>query len=529
MKKPFTSLFVCLLVLAAQVSLAQIPRLSSLPTATATIFLDFDGHVVSTPLWNGGTTINCAAAGMNSTQITEVYNRVAEDYRPFAVNITTDPDRFAAAPLNQRMRIIITPTSSWYQGVGGVAYIGSFTWGDDTPGFVFSDRLGPNSPKMVAECVSHEAGHTVGLAHQARYDENCNLTAVYHDGFGVGETGWAPIMGNSYYRNMSGWNHGPTPYGCANVQDNLSTITTQNGFGFRTDDFGEDLNGSVTNFTPNPVGIDGVISTPTDKDAFRFSLTQSTNFRLEVRPFSVQLNSEGANLDVKVMLYNQSRQLIRTYDPLNTMAVVIDTILTSGNYFVMVAGAGNSNTDNYGSLGSYKMTGLLGTLPIRDVRLQGRLDANQRHQLNWQIEADEAIRDVVIEVSTDGQRFTSLNTLDGRASQFAYVPFRAQDLFYRLKVTSVINQTVYSNTVSLRATGRTGKAFQVSTLVTSQISVQASNDFRYVLMDIRGTQLERGIGKAGFTSIATNRIPAGVYVLRIESDQEMITERIVKQ
>lgn len=515
--------------MAAQVTLAQVPRLSSLVTATATIYLDFDGHVVNSPLWNGGNTINCAPAGLTNAQITEVFHRVSEDYRPFNVNVTTDPDRFAAAPLNSRIRMVVTPTSSWYPGVGGVAYIGSFTWGDDTPGFVFSDRLGPNSPKMVAECCSHETGHSVGLAHQARYDQSCNLTAVYHDGIGVGETGWAPIMGNSYYRNMSGWNDGPTPYGCSNVQDNLSTITTQNGFGFREDDYTEDLNGTVTSFTPNPVGISGVISTPTDKDAFRLALTQSTNFRLDLRPFSVLANSEGANLDVKLELYNAARQLIRTYNPINTMSVTVDTILNSGTYFLMVSGTGNANVNNYGSLGSYTMTGLAGTLPIRDVNLQGRVDPNSRHQLSWNIVSDEAIREIVVEASSDGQRFTPVTTVNGQATQFTYTPFRAQDFFYRLKVTSVVNQTVYSNTVTLRSTGRGGKSFDVSTLVTSQISIQASNDYRYVLLDSRGTQLERGVGRTGFNQLATNRYPSGVYLLRLESDQQVITERIVKQ
>src|SRR5690606_9430301 len=148
-------------------------------------------------------------------------------------------NKFLAAPLNKRVRIIVTTTSEWRPGVGGVSYTGSFTWLDDTPGFVFADRL--VTPKMIAECVSHESGHTVGLSHQSRYNTDCDLTATYHAGNGLGETGWAPVMGNSYNRNMTGWNNGPTPYGCANTQDNLTIITTQNGFGYRTDDHNDNI------------------------------------------------------------------------------------------------------------------------------------------------------------------------------------------------------------------------------------------------------------------------------------------------
>src|SRR5487761_2071249 len=152
MKKFFTIL-IPLITLFSMKAIC-LPVLSSLPTAQATIFLDFDGHYVQTTSWNGGNPIDCAPSGLSDAQIIEIFNRVSEDYRPFNINITTDSTVFYAAPLNRRIRIIITPTSSWYMGVGGVAYTGSFTWGDDTPAFVFPNRLGPDNPKMVAECCT---------------------------------------------------------------------------------------------------------------------------------------------------------------------------------------------------------------------------------------------------------------------------------------------------------------------------------------------------------------------------------------
>jgi hypothetical protein len=313
---------------------SAVPKLNSFPSATAVIFLDFDGHYVQSTVWNGGAPISCAPSGMSDVDITEAFNRTAEDYRPFDINITTDSTVFLAAPLDKRIRIIITPTSSWFGGVGGVAYIGSFIWGDDTPGFVFCDRLGPNSPKMVGECCSHESGHTVGLSHQSKYGTDCvSPIEPYNIGYGVGEASWAPIMGNSYYRNMSNWNNGPTPYGCTNIQDNLSIITTQNGFGYRADDYTEVLNGTTTVLSAGSFTKNGIISTNTDKDAFKFSMAQSTNFHLTVMPFSVAANSTGANLDIKLELYNNAGTLIRTYDPSDVMSVTIDTVLNSGNYY----------------------------------------------------------------------------------------------------------------------------------------------------------------------------------------------------
>ncbi|MEO5501827.1 MAG: hypothetical protein ABIR31_10345 [Ginsengibacter sp.] len=102
-------------------SAVSLPKLSSFPSARATIFLDFDGQFVQSSSWNGGRSFYCTPSGMNDTQITEVFNRVSEDYRPFNVNITTDSTVFLSAPLAQRIRIIVTLTSSWYQNVGGVS------------------------------------------------------------------------------------------------------------------------------------------------------------------------------------------------------------------------------------------------------------------------------------------------------------------------------------------------------------------------------------------------------------------------
>jgi hypothetical protein len=253
MKKLSTLLALALLV-GFSFSALAIPKLNSLPNAhkdSATIFLDFDGHYVVSGMWNGGNPINCAPSGLTDAQITEVFNRVAEDYRPFNINVTTDSTYFVNVSLPNRIRIIVTPTSAWQPGVGGTCWIGSFTWGDGTPGFVFVDKLpvgGPASTKMIAECASHESGHSLSLSHQSRYlvSDCVNPNEVYHTGNGTGNDAWAPIMGNSYYRNMTGWNNGSTPYGCTDLQDNLDIIATYNGFTYRTDDYAETLNASTT-------------------------------------------------------------------------------------------------------------------------------------------------------------------------------------------------------------------------------------------------------------------------------------------
>ena len=193
-ENPFTQLlFAAGNLLSVGNANAQVPVYSSYPSASAVIFLDFDGHTVDGTSWNYNGPIVCGASGLNNTQITEIFNRVAEDYRPFNINITTDSTKFLAAPANKRMRVIITVSSSWYGSAGGVAFIGSFTWGDDSPCFVFSALLNYNA-KYVAEAASHEAGHTLGMYHQSSYDANCAKTTDYNAGIGK----WRNRLGAHY-------------------------------------------------------------------------------------------------------------------------------------------------------------------------------------------------------------------------------------------------------------------------------------------------------------------------------------------
>lgn len=527
MKKIFTSLISALLILASY-SAYSVPKLNSYPAAAATIFIDFDGHYVNSSIWNGGNPINCAPSGMTDAQIIEAFNRIAEDYRPFDLNITTDSTVFLNAPIDMRMRIIVTTTSSWYlTGFSGVAYAGSFTYGDDTPGFVFSDRLGTGNTKKIAETISHESGHTVSLSHQSKYNATCGLVENYNSGTGNGETGWAPIMGNSQTRNFSNWNNGPTPDGCGYMEDNLYTIVTYNGFGYRADDYAEALNASTYTISTSNFNVNGIITTNSDKDAFKITFNSNSNFHVVAAPYSVAANAEGANLDIAFELYNSAGTLIRTYNPLNTLNVTVDTILNVGTYYIKIMGAGNSNIGSYGSLGSYTITGSFSGLPIHEVKLAGTVEKGS-HLLNWNIIADEPVKTIEVQSSEDGSNFSTITGVSASATKFAYQPFKSNTIFYRLKVTSVLNQTAYSNTVSLKGTDAAG-SFKVSTLVHDQIVINAAANYQYILSDISGKIISTGNGLKGINRVDVSGQSGGMYIIQIVNNDTRQTERIIKQ
>ncbi len=529
MKKIFTSL-ICTALLLISFSAFSVPKLNSFPSATATIFLDFDGHYVQSTFWNSGNPINCVASGMTDPQITEAFNRVAEDFRPFDVNITTDSTVFLATPLSKRIRIIITSTSNWTDpGTTGISYTGSFIWGDDTPAFVFSDRL-LYSPKKTGECISHETGHTVGLSHQSKYNAiDCNTPVEpYSTGYGSGETGWAPIMGNSLNRNFSNWNDGPTPYGCTVTQDNLTTITTQNGFGYRVDDYNETLNGSTVAFAANSFNVNGIITTNTDKDAFKFTLNSNSNFHIATAPFSVGAACSGANLDIVIELYSSPTTLIRTYNPITTLGVTVDTVLNAGTYYIKIMGGGNSNIGSYGSLGTYTITGSFSGLPIHDVRLSGTADKG-KHNLSWKIIADEPIKTIEVQTSNDGTNFTKLADAGATSTKFSYLPYKNSTVFYRLKVTSVLDQNVYSNTIALKTEGGDQRLFRVSTLVTNEIIINADLNYQYRISDMNGATISMGTGLKGTNRVNASNLSRGMYIIQLFNDIQNQTERIIRQ
>ncbi len=528
MKKIFTSL-ICTLLLLISFSAFSVPKLNSYPSAVATIFLDFDGHFVQSTVWNGGNPINCAASGFTDLQITEAFNRVAEDYRPFDLNITTDSAVFLAAPIEKRVRMIITTTSSWYAaGYSGVAYAGSFTWGDDTPGFIFSDRLGTGNTKKVAETISHESGHTVSLSHQTKYSNTCTLVEQYSTGYGTGETGWAPIMGNSQGKNFSNWNNGPTPDGCGYTEDNLYTIVTYNGFGYRTDDYAETLGAGTFTIPGNSFNVNGVITTNSDKDAFKFTLASNSNFHVVAAPYGVAPNADGANLDIAFELYNSVATLIRSYNPLTTLSVTVDTILNAGTYYIKILGTGNSNIGSYGSLGAYNITGSLSGLPIHQVKLNGTAEKD-KHNLSWNIIADEPIKTIEVQTSANGNSFSALTDVAAASTKFSYLPYKNTTVFYRLKVTSVLNQTVYSNTIALKGTGSTEKTFKVSTFVTNDIVINAAENYQFILTDMNGKTINTGTGLKGINHVNVSNQSGGMYIIQLFNNDQRQTERIIKQ
>ncbi|MBF9239893.1 IPT/TIG domain-containing protein [Hymenobacter sp. BT683] len=337
-----------------------VPVLESLPGAGAVLYLDFDGQTVTNTRWNNnynaGNPIVAAPSTLTEAQMAEVWKQISEDYRPFAVNVTTSEAAFASAPLTRRHRTIFTPTNAWFPDAGGVAYVGSFSWGTaegaETPSWVWN--IGINGVS-AGKSGAHEAGHAMGLQHDGR-------TAPVEEYY-QGQASWAPIMGGGHSAPVTQWSKGE--YAAAdNPEDDLLKLTTLNGFGYRADDHGntaatatvlvKDARGTVW-----PEANQGLISTPADVDFFAYS---HGGGRLAV---AVSPAPAYPNLDLLLTLRNGAGTVVATADPA-TLAASLDVVLPLGIYFLSVEGTrGSLGADSdYGSLGAYSIASAAYCLPV---------------------------------------------------------------------------------------------------------------------------------------------------------------------
>jgi len=241
------------------------------------------------------------------------------------------------------MRVILTETWEWFGQAGGTSFLNSFTWGNNTPCFVFTSLLTYNE-KQIGEAASHEAGHTLGLRHQAVYS-GTTRTSPYNYGQGSGEIGWAPIMGCSYYQNLSTWHNGPNDISSTSLQNDVAIISAV--VGTRTDDYSNTITGAavLTNI------LSGYMNSSSDIDFF--SVNISSTKTLSAIPVNVGANNNGANVDLIIRVYSATGQLISTIqDPASLNAI---TVLNPGQYYIAVSTEPNANATTYGMLGQYNI------------------------------------------------------------------------------------------------------------------------------------------------------------------------------
>ncbi len=354
---------------------AQTFALHSRPGASRVIYIDFNGELVTGTAWNtyynGGQDLVAPAFDIDGAPSTfsdselaivqSVWLRVAEDYAPFDVDITTaDPglaalDRSTNADTAYGTKVVVTNDGVVYNQClcAGLSYVGVFdTSGSHQyyqPAFAFQRGTGANA-KVIGEVVAHEAGHTLGLSHDG------TASVTYYGGQGS----WAPIMGTSYNRPISQWSKGEYS-GANNTEDDLAVMQAH-GATLRTDDVPSQQSAAMP--VSSGVPFEGFIGTAADSDWFSISGSGQINVVANVAPIS-------PNLDLRVAVYDAAGNQLAASDPAASTVTgdsatglsvnLTSSLPASGAYYVRLDGVGygdplTNGYSDYDSVGAYSLT-----------------------------------------------------------------------------------------------------------------------------------------------------------------------------
>lgn len=363
-------------------------HLHSRPGSSNIIYLDFNGRDISGTEWNimfsGGETLKAKAFSTDSdanfsaselSLIAHIWHQVAEDFATFDVDVTTEePAAFGA-----KTGTILFTNSTDADGrampnAGSAAGVGfANVWGADdyprySPALVYCNIAG-FAPANIGQVASHEMGHNLGLSHDGYNGYE------YDTGHGVGVTSWGPIMGATYNVNVSKWSNGDYPL-ATQQEDDMAIIAEK--LGYRPDDHGStdanptplavNLSGEIKSTTPETdpdnanTSNKGIIETRDDVDFFMFD-SESGTINLAATPaweaFYSKYGIRGANLDIKLALYDLNGNKLTESDPQDETEATIATTVEKGRYLLSIEGVGNTVTpySDYGSVGQYFITG----------------------------------------------------------------------------------------------------------------------------------------------------------------------------
>lgn len=362
----------------APVPISSPPARNSKPGSSKIIYLDFNGHTVTGTAWNSSrATYQCLPYDLDGdattfsdseqAKIIEIWERVAEDFKAFDINVTTvEPESFG--PMVARALITkntdATGAANPSSSAGGVAYknvFGTpFFHTSYSPAFAYFNSL--HSAPNIAEAVSHEVGHNLGLSHDG------TSSAEYYSGHGTGENSWGAIMGASYNRNFTQWSKGDY-YRANNKEDDISIISAKTGLA--TDDIPATLGGA------NPVAVTAgsfvsegfFIGANTDVDLHRIVIDQAS-VTINAEAFKVPGSpTYGSNLGIQLELLSSAGNLISAAPAQGESIATITASVTPGTYYIRISGNGNGSPlasaptgfAAYGSMGAYKFYGFIGS------------------------------------------------------------------------------------------------------------------------------------------------------------------------
>ena len=339
--------------------------LHSDPGAPDVIYLDFVGYNgpvepnsdpgTDTPYDLDGDPSTFSDAEMDVIQ--NVWARVAENFAPFDVDVTTAAPGDELFTSGDGVRVDITNggTSALATTCGGssdcVGEAWTSGWGElDPAAVVLPQHFGTGNagnPEEIAEVATHEIGHTLGLEHDVT-STNSSLSGA--------------VMDPAYQDTpLKQWTS--TPAGTQSLPtggDELAIIETT--LAPKSDGYGQSF-AQATPLAGVSFDVSGTITADTQTDWFSFTVPSGAGpLNLDVAP-----SQYSSMLDIDATLFDSSDNQLVDSDPPATFvspseatgldAPFTDVSLSPGTYYLRVEGSGGPGYTSYGSIGTYTITG----------------------------------------------------------------------------------------------------------------------------------------------------------------------------
>ena len=412
-------------------------KLHSNSSSKKILYLNFKGRQITNTSWNAnynhdnawfanGFSQDSDYSKFNVTEmevIQSVWQRVADDYAPFDIDVTTQEptadqiNRTDASDKEYGTEVVISSDTVIFNSCkcSGLAYLGAFDLiGKDhiynQPAWVFTQGVGDN-PKYIAEAITHEAGHTFGLSHSG------TDSSSYYSGL----QGWAPIMGVGFYQPLTQWSKGEYP--SANNNEDAYSLMLKHGLTLRNDEDSNTAESARTLKLNDRIG--GVITSPSDVDYFAFTVNNTDNYTIKALPATF-----SPNLDINLRVFDASNMSLISEN--NPPLKIINNDVADGmsasytgkfvaqkKYVIAISGSkitvANSSS-NYGSVGTYQIQLELGS--NQKIEQLPGLTSSVNPGLNTSASKDISTQ-LITPVLTDGVQGLELpNNIQARASNF---------------------------------------------------------------------------------------------------------------
>eukprot|EP00887_Chlorella_sp_A99_P000929 scaffold5.g929.t1 len=307
------------------------------------------------------------------------------------VDVTTEePVDATGAPtwLNGAMSraLIGGSCNDWLKSsAGGIAYVGVFGNEYYSPAFIFPAQLGNVYPKYVAEAISHELGHNLGLSHDGSraVQQQPRVSRATLTAGPMGPPHWDIMMGAitqtgvGYYKSVTQFSMGEYQYATqkqarrpcgadeAAAQVPRAAIAGSPYLAFRADDAGNTASTAkavvgaplAADATRSAGQADGAIARSGHADWFSFFAGAGpATLTLSIVP------GARANLESTLAVYDSTGAQLGFWDAagalLNGSASV--ALPAEGTFFAVVTGVGDGANatvgySDYGSLGEYRL------------------------------------------------------------------------------------------------------------------------------------------------------------------------------